>query len=52
MEQLPQLPSRDAVDEIGDVVSEKGEKKVFDFLDKYKQKNPIVTGKQIGRAHV
>ena len=37
--QLPQLPIRDAVDEIGEVVSEKGEKKVFDFLDKYKQKN-------------
>lgn len=37
--QLPQLPIRDAVDEIGEVVSEKGEKKGFDFLDKYKQKN-------------
>lgn len=37
--QLTQLPIRDAVDEIGEVVSEKGEKKVFDFLDKYKQKN-------------
>jgi len=37
--QLPQLPIRDAVDEIGEVVSEKGEKKLFDFLDKYKQKN-------------
>ena len=37
--QLPQLPIRDAVDEIGEVVPEKGEKKVFDFLDKYKQKN-------------
>lgn len=37
--QLPQLPIRDAVDEIGEVVSEKGEKKVIDFLDKYKQKN-------------
>ena len=37
--QLPQLPIRDAGDEIGEVVSEKGEKKVFDFLDKYKQKN-------------
>jgi len=37
--QLPQLPIRDAVDEIGEVVSEEGEKKVFDFLDKYKQKN-------------
>lgn len=37
--QLPQLPIRDAVDEIGEVVSENGEKKVFDFLDKYKQKN-------------
>ena len=39
IEQLPKLPIRDAVDEIGEVVSEKGEKKVFDFLDKYKQKN-------------
>ncbi len=39
IEQLPQLPIRDAVDEIGEVVSEEGEKKVFDFLDKYKQKN-------------
>ena len=37
--QLPQLPIRDAGEEIGEVVSEKGEKKVFDFLDKYKQKN-------------
>lgn len=37
--QLPQLPIRDAVDEIGEVVPEKGEKKVIDFLDKYKQKN-------------
>ena len=27
------------MDEIGEVVSEEGEKKVFDFLDKYKQKN-------------
>ena len=39
IEQLPQLTIRDAVDEIGEVVSEEGEKKVFDFLDKYKQKN-------------
>ena len=38
IEQLPKLPIRDAGDEIGEVVSEK-EKKVFDFLDKYKQKN-------------
>lgn len=37
--QLPQLPIRDAGEEIGELVYDKKEEKVFDFLDKYKQKN-------------
>lgn len=37
--QLPQLPIRDAGEEIVEVVSDKEEEKGFDFLDKYKQKN-------------